>query len=369
MSSQCLFLCYRVTTEKLVGEIQDFCDYDLEKINSSIQATGINFVTEDKYLNDCLLVGVKGLIRNNKTLQTGLLENSWLQRTCNDGTTQWLAGTKDETGNVNKSFSYIRSVLQLNHSHMLIGDKSMKCIRILDELSGVVSTFSGKCSTKLGGSLWSLNKAIDGGIASAEYDTVTQLYHSPNKPQVILVVDRNKIREMNLNSGVVSTIFTHKKSRRIEDVIWQNDTFLLCLFSTLEAYYSNWTFKEQVFEKKISTLYGKDYTGIDNLHISSLSEDLLLLSFVHKVFKNDSRLGYLRASYDQYRSSVLYSMSKRTSFIILYDPASADSALGTSPSSIRITASSLTLKLYFSSTRMNKQTYCSSLKMLPIKGG
>ena len=350
---------YRVRTEKVIGELHHFCHHDQEELHFPfhLYLPSIDFIIEDQYKDGCMLMTVKGY---KKVKEYGLLERSLLFRTCSNGTAQWLTGPKNNSTYLAPQFLEISSVLQLNQSHMLIGDNGTKCFHVLDEISGIISTFSGKCSTEPGSKQ---DTSMDGGFSSAEYVSIGQLYQSPTEPHNVLVLDRNNVRKLNLNDRFVKTVFTHKNRDPLRGIIWKNDIVLLSSNDTIEAYYSNWTFKEHIIQNIIPTLKGKHYTGFHSLHMNSLTDDLIFLSF-----KNTMGRRSLTNPENEYNIAVIYSISKKTSVIVLYSEP-VDSIATPYPSSSRITTNSSSINIYFSSAaRIDILTYCSSLSLLQIKG-
>ena len=303
-----------------------------------------------------MLVSMNGIIGEHS------LPNSWLMRIYSNGTHEWLAGVKGIR--TDKSFSLINFFVQLNMTHILIGDNLMGCIRVLNERTRVVSTFSGKCFIETGDDIrhWPASASEDGGYQSATYALIGVLSRSTLHPNYVFVPDSNKVRELNLENQVVTTVFKHeRRDLFIGKILWRDDHILLATSQGLEAYHFNWTLKEQVIQQTISTLSGTVYREFREFQMSGLTKDIIVLSFNYK--KESANL----RSAAQW-ADVIYSLSEQTSVLILND---GDSTASFFKSNISyIIASSSTGKIYFihSYESMPNQTFCSALKVLPITG-
>ena len=360
----------------LVAEVTDFCEqtYNPTKYKVNVGEL-INTVHEDAFNPGALLLVV---IANPDTAYP----NSKLLQVYSNGSQKLIAGTNTNAPRTENSFSWISAFYQLSKTSILIADAKLRCIRFVDITSGVTSPYSGECS-QYSTLPSSTIKVKDGPVNKATFSQPNHLYQPRQMPNIILVVDRDRVREIKLDNQSIQTRLAYDQP--ITGIIKRENSYLLATSEDIKVYDEHWNFKEVLVGAWMTRLdtpipetdssnipfatgtgtvimNGKAKIRGYDFQMVDLGADMVMLYFD----VDSCPWCSLERLPDDVKAVAVFSATEKSLIFMLYDGLTLNDVLSIYPKTM---AHSINDNIYFSTTvASSNPTYCSLLKRLKIFG-
>ena len=321
--SQLHILIYvRVVSHKLFGELGEFCEHDAQEDYRLYVGETIKSIQKDVYIQGALLAVIHRELSPRSY--------SSLYRIYNNGTRQFLAGALVSWPSKLLSFSSISSVLQLNESLILIADKDYRCICSLNIVNNTrwLDTFSGMCSDFYKFTTLPITGGgEDGDFYNGTYTKPTSITKSPFDSAKLLITDANKIRELDIATRVITTVYHRNSSKfSMKMILWKDGVYLVASNEGVHIYSKEWKFQRHLAHRKISSGGIIRYPVVEHFNIADFTQDIIVMEFTY--------FTQLHTNHQSHPAAVIFSIRTESAIATLYDNSAPDSLLSAYPRSL-----------------------------------